>query len=80
MILAWYFLFCHRETNATASVAIFDSVQETLAASPFNFSMPEKQARIISGKDEGVFGWITVNYVSNRFKVVGIIHPKVLAI
>jgi len=37
------------------------SVRETLAASPFLFR-PE-WAYILSGSDEGVFGWVAVNYL-----------------
>ncbi|XP_072049015.1 ectonucleoside triphosphate diphosphohydrolase 8-like [Amphiura filiformis] len=57
------------ETNPVESASIFDSVKETLAATPFNFSNPDRQARIISGENEGIFGWITANYISNRFNV-----------
>lgn len=40
----------------------------TLSQYPFQF----RGARILSGEDEGVFGWVTANYLLENFiKVVG---------
>jgi len=41
------------------------SVRQMLRASGFLFRS-ESQARVISGEEEGVFGWITVNYMLGR--------------
>lgn len=37
-------------------------VRRVLGASPFQFA--PRQARVISGEQEGVFGWLTVNYLA----------------
>eukprot|EP01095_Lingulamoeba_sp_RSL-Kostka_P013483 TRINITY_DN5608_c0_g1_i1.p1 TRINITY_DN5608_c0_g1~~TRINITY_DN5608_c0_g1_i1.p1 ORF type:complete len:434 (-),score=140.11 TRINITY_DN5608_c0_g1_i1:102-1403(-) len=48
---------------------ILDSCAETLAASPFLFNYETlNMARVISGEDEGVYGWITVNYLSGTLQ------------
>ena len=59
-----------RETNLGASAAILDYIRSTLEDTPFNFSKPERQARIMSGEEEGLFGWVTANYLTNRLAVV----------
>eukprot|EP00929_Paragymnodinium_shiwhaense_P120819 TRINITY_DN92883_c0_g1_i1.p1 TRINITY_DN92883_c0_g1~~TRINITY_DN92883_c0_g1_i1.p1 ORF type:complete len:446 (-),score=70.22 TRINITY_DN92883_c0_g1_i1:32-1369(-) len=43
------------------SKAILSSVADTLAASPFFFK--REWAYIMSGRDEGLFGWVAVNYL-----------------
>lgn len=39
------------------------SVRNYLSTTPFKFQ--DKWARVISGEEEGVFGWITVNYLAS---------------
>ena len=40
---------------------------------PFNFSHPVSQARIIDGWEEGVYSWITANYLTGNFgQVTGV--------
>uniref|UniRef100_A0A8C0GSL6 Ectonucleoside triphosphate diphosphohydrolase 1 n=1 Tax=Chelonoidis abingdonii TaxID=106734 RepID=A0A8C0GSL6_CHEAB len=68
----------HRETpvylGATAgmrllSIAdrVLSAVEKTLRSSPFNF----QGARVISGQEEGAYGWITINYLLGNFKQPG---------
>ncbi|XP_062062820.1 ectonucleoside triphosphate diphosphohydrolase 2 isoform X2 [Lepus europaeus] len=42
-----------------AAAAVLAAVGQTLAQYPFDF----RGARILSGQDEGVFGWVTANYL-----------------
>ncbi|XP_028391191.1 ectonucleoside triphosphate diphosphohydrolase 1-like isoform X2 [Dendronephthya gigantea] len=50
-----------REVNKTISDNIMSSIRDVFLASSLQFSA--KNAKIITGKDEGSFGWITVNYL-----------------
>lgn len=61
-----------RETNATAADRILGSVQRTLASSPFMFK--DDFARIISGEEEGLSSWVTVNYLNGAFKESQVCH------
>lgn len=45
---------------------VLSSVEKTLRSAPFNF----QGARIISGQEEGAYGWITINYLLGNFKQV----------
>ncbi|KAG8518641.1 Ectonucleoside triphosphate diphosphohydrolase 2 [Galemys pyrenaicus] len=54
-LLSW------RDPAATALV--LEEVERTLARYPFSF----RGAHILSGKDEGVFGWVTANYLLGNF-------------
>lgn len=56
--------------NKTQSDAILKEVRKTIKKYPFKFDHPDQQARIISGKEEGTFGWVTANYVSGKYGVV----------
>ncbi|XP_020626945.1 ectonucleoside triphosphate diphosphohydrolase 8-like [Orbicella faveolata] len=55
-----------KETNATAADRILASVRQTLASSPFMFK--DEFARIISGEEEGLSSWVTVNYLNGALK------------
>ncbi|XP_064631783.1 ectonucleoside triphosphate diphosphohydrolase 1-like isoform X2 [Lineus longissimus] len=57
------------EKDSKASDAIMQSVRKTLKEFPFKFSDPADQARIISGREEGSFSWVTSNYLSGIFAV-----------
>lgn len=39
------------------------SLREYLSSLPFDF----QNASIISGQEEGLYGWITVNYIMGNF-------------
>ena len=46
-------------------------VRDTIGLCKFQFSHPKTQARILTGAEEGLFSWISVNYVTGKFGVVG---------
>ncbi|XP_009004176.1 ectonucleoside triphosphate diphosphohydrolase 2 isoform X2 [Callithrix jacchus] len=50
-------------TNPEASASVLAAVTHTLTQYPFDF----RGARILSGQDEGVFGWVTANYLLENF-------------
>uniref|UniRef100_A0A8C6URD9 Ectonucleoside triphosphate diphosphohydrolase 3 n=1 Tax=Neogobius melanostomus TaxID=47308 RepID=A0A8C6URD9_9GOBI len=49
--------------NQTRANEIMTSLREFLSDQPFNF----QNASIISGQEEGLYGWITVNYIKENF-------------
>lgn len=51
------------KTNFQAASEILTSVRKALANSPFMFE--DNYARIITGKEEGMSSWITVNYLKD---------------
>ncbi|KAL4616927.1 ectonucleoside triphosphate diphosphohydrolase 3 [Arapaima gigas] len=52
-----------RSKNETASEKILQDLREYLKNLPFSF----QNASIISGEEEGLYGWITVNYLMGNF-------------
>ncbi|MBN3278443.1 ENTP1 diphosphohydrolase, partial [Polyodon spathula] len=50
--------------NPEGSDKVLSSVEKTLSSFPFEFL----GARIITGQDEGAYGWVTVNYLMGNFK------------
>ncbi|XP_051788264.1 ectonucleoside triphosphate diphosphohydrolase 2-like [Erpetoichthys calabaricus] len=50
-------------TSLVASDQILQAVETTIRAYPFDF----RGAKILSGREEGVFGWVTVNYLLENF-------------
>ncbi|XP_066539554.1 ectonucleoside triphosphate diphosphohydrolase 3 [Hoplias malabaricus] len=52
-----------RLKNEEQSNAILTEIQEFLRSLPFDF----QNASIISGQEEGLYGWITVNYLMGNF-------------
>uniref|UniRef100_A0A669CGR3 Negative elongation factor complex member B n=1 Tax=Oreochromis niloticus TaxID=8128 RepID=A0A669CGR3_ORENI len=50
-------------TNATKSQRVMKEVENKLQSYPFKF----KESIILSGQAEGVFGWVTVNYLLENF-------------
>ncbi|NXN99011.1 ENTP2 diphosphohydrolase, partial [Rhinopomastus cyanomelas] len=49
--------------NPPASDAVLSAVAATLKSYPFDF----RGAKILSGEQEGVFGWVTANYLLENF-------------
>ncbi|KAG7507460.1 ectonucleoside triphosphate diphosphohydrolase 1 isoform X2 [Solea senegalensis] len=50
--------------DSSASDRVFHAVEGALQKFPFSF----QGARILSGQEEGAFGWVTVNYLDDRLK------------
>ncbi|XP_075762098.1 ectonucleoside triphosphate diphosphohydrolase 2-like isoform X3 [Pelodiscus sinensis] len=50
-------------TDPQASDRVLSAVTSTLKSYPFDF----RGAKILSGEDEGVFGWVTANYLLENF-------------
>lgn len=57
----------HSLTSPEATAKVLEAVTQTLTRYPFDF----RGARILSGQDEGVFGWVTANYLLENFIKVG---------
>ncbi|XP_040011233.1 ectonucleoside triphosphate diphosphohydrolase 2-like [Xiphias gladius] len=55
--------------NATESDRILKEVENKLRSYPFKF----KEAAILSGQQEGAYGWVTVNYLHENFAKYGFI-------
>ncbi|XP_039632065.1 ectonucleoside triphosphate diphosphohydrolase 1 isoform X1 [Polypterus senegalus] len=53
-----------REQDYLASENVLISVANTLRSYPFKY----EGARIITGQEEGAYGWITVNYLQGNFQ------------
>uniref|UniRef100_A0A8D0DN38 Ectonucleoside triphosphate diphosphohydrolase 8 n=1 Tax=Salvator merianae TaxID=96440 RepID=A0A8D0DN38_SALMN len=52
-----------RMKNETAAAQVLEAVGTTIQQYPVSF----QGARIITGKEEGAYGWITINYLLNSF-------------
>ncbi|XP_032806829.2 ectonucleoside triphosphate diphosphohydrolase 2-like [Petromyzon marinus] len=50
-------------SDSVAAKAVLSSVREVLGSYPFSY----REARIISGQEEGTYGWITANYFLYNF-------------
>ncbi|XP_065428366.1 ectonucleoside triphosphate diphosphohydrolase 8-like isoform X1 [Chrysemys picta bellii] len=69
-----------REQNSTKADLIFAEVSKTIRQYPVDF----RGARILTGNEEGSFGWITINYLLEtliKFSFTGTwIHPEAAAV
>nr|XP_056716042.1 ectonucleoside triphosphate diphosphohydrolase 8 [Euleptes europaea] len=66
-----------RRENESAAAQILAEVGKTIQEYPINF----QGARILTGKEEGAYGWITINYLLDSFTKYSIerrdwIHPS----
>uniref|UniRef100_A0A8C8SAP1 Ectonucleoside triphosphate diphosphohydrolase 3 n=1 Tax=Pelusios castaneus TaxID=367368 RepID=A0A8C8SAP1_9SAUR len=52
-----------RLQNETAANEVLESIQNYFKSQPFDF----RGAQIITGQEEGVYGWITANYLMGNF-------------
>lgn len=52
--------------NSSASDEVLKAVESALQKFPFSY----QGARILSGQEEGAFGWVTVNYLDDRLTQV----------
>ncbi|XP_045890702.1 ectonucleoside triphosphate diphosphohydrolase 2-like isoform X2 [Micropterus dolomieu] len=55
--------------NATESQQVLKEVKNKLQSYPFDF----KEATILSGQEEGAYGWVTVNYLLENFVKCGFV-------
>ncbi|XP_006042642.2 ectonucleoside triphosphate diphosphohydrolase 3 [Bubalus bubalis] len=52
-----------RLQNETAANEVLESIENYFKSQPFDF----RDAQIISGQEEGIYGWITANYLMGNF-------------
>ncbi|KAM8761447.1 ectonucleoside triphosphate diphosphohydrolase 2-like [Acanthopagrus schlegelii] len=55
--------------NATESQRVLKEVEKKMQSYPFKF----KEATILSGQEEGAYGWVTVNYLLENFVKYGFV-------
>ena len=71
MQIGYYNVHVHvcvaRARDKNASDAVMEVVRKTISQSGFEFQMQEQQARILDGREEGSFSWVTANYLSGNF-------------
>ncbi|KAK2902615.1 ectonucleoside triphosphate diphosphohydrolase 2-like [Channa argus] len=58
-----------KKVNATESDRVLKEVENKLRSYPFMF----KEAAILSGQQEGAYGWVTVNYLLENFVKYGFV-------
>ncbi|XP_054876462.1 ectonucleoside triphosphate diphosphohydrolase 2-like [Poeciliopsis prolifica] len=58
-----------KEINQTESEQVLKEVRDKLSSYPFQF----KEAKILSGQEEGAYGWVTVNYLLENFIKYGFV-------
>lgn len=62
-----------RMKNENLASKILSTVAESITRYPFDF----QGARIITGQEEGAYGWITINYLLDKFiQVIIQHHPR----
>ncbi|XP_060072509.1 ectonucleoside triphosphate diphosphohydrolase 2-like isoform X2 [Ylistrum balloti] len=55
--------------NSSQSDAILAVVRSSIKKYPFMFTNATQQSRIISGEEEGLYSWVTSNYITGSFGV-----------
>ena len=60
----------YSESDPVASQQVLESVRDTMSNYPFILGDKQNDVRIIEGKEEGAFGWVTANYLSGIFNDV----------
>lgn len=60
---------CRMESEQSAD-EVLAAVSTSLKSYPFDF----QGAKIITGQEEGAYGWITINYLLGRFTQVKTSH------
>lgn len=60
------------EAEADAVMAKIHLLLSDKSLNPFKFR--RIQSRVLSGEEEGVFGWLAVNYLNNLFKIEGALN------
>ena len=56
--------------------AIMRNVRQGIQ-SHFQFQFPDSNLEIISGTQEGIYQWLAINYVLNRFETKGTLYSNV---
>lgn len=60
-----------RLSSPQQSFQILQEVSQKIHSYPFNY----RGASVLSGQEEGAYGWVTVNYLSENFiKVSAVTH------
>lgn len=65
--------FVLREKDPQRSSKILQSLRKYLSSLPFHF----QNASIITGQQEGLYGWVTVNYLMGNFLEVRICYRSI---
>lgn len=58
------------EHHANSVIKKIDSILQNKSSNPFQYKS-KINTRILSGEEEGVFAWITTNYLRNFFNIPG---------
>lgn len=56
-------------SNNTQAQTVLNYTRDIFAQSEFLYKGPE-QVQIISGKDEGLYAWVSTNYYLDKFNTV----------
>lgn len=62
-VLCFYVVVFFRKSNKEQSDQILQEVSQKIQSYPFSF----QGADILTGTEEGAYGWVTVNYLLENF-------------